>query len=91
LTVLPEWVRGHAGDPMNELADQLSKLGASNGANVEIQRSAAPDPLSGLQPRDAWEQQFLSSVRRQLRDGRSLSDKQQAIIDRIRARGAPSA
>jgi len=26
-----EWVRGHAGDPLNELADRLSKLGALNG------------------------------------------------------------
>jgi ribonuclease HI len=24
----PEWVPGHAGDPLNELADRLSKLGA---------------------------------------------------------------
>src|SRR5207244_13565918 len=26
-----EWVRGHAGDPCNELADRLSKIGALNG------------------------------------------------------------
>src|SRR5207244_12852173 len=31
LSVMPEWVRGHAGDPGNELADLLSKLGAANG------------------------------------------------------------
>jgi ribonuclease HI len=89
----PEWVRGHAGDPLNELADRLSKLGALNGSVDELGALEAPAPpqeppeLAGLQPRGDWERDFVRSVRDQLRRGRSLSPKQQAVIDRIRARG----
>jgi ribonuclease HI len=35
VVVSAEWVRGHAGDPGNERADQLSVLGAANG-NVDL-------------------------------------------------------
>ena len=92
----PDWVRGHAGDPLNELADRLSKLGALNGSIddlseagvVSTSASAEPSKLSGLVPRGEWERQFLASVAEQLRRGRSLSPKQQVIVDRIRARGA---
>src|SRR5439155_17037893 len=42
--VAPEWLRGHAGDPRNELADRLSKLGAFNGAvdSMDLQLAEAP-------------------------------------------------
>jgi hypothetical protein len=94
--VQPEWVRGHAGDPMNELADRLSKLGARNGSvdDLDSAGNGAPSPsqdlseLLGVVPRGDWEQGFVRSIRDQLRRGRSLSPKQQAVIDRIRARGA---
>jgi ribonuclease HI len=91
----PEWVRGHAGDPLNELADRLSKLGAVNGTLDDLQGfdssnlapPSEPPELAGLQPSGDWERDFLKSVRDQLRRGRTLSPKQQAVIDRIRARG----
>jgi ribonuclease HI len=96
LSVKIEWLRGHAGDPGNELADRLSKLGALNG-NVEAletleaapARQVQPEPpqLAGLEPRGEWERDFVRSISKQLRGGRALSDKQQAIIDKIRARG----
>ena len=93
LQVTVEWVRGHAGDPRNELADRLSKLGALNGHIEELgelpNASAAervPAELAGLEPRGEWEREFLSSVAQQLRRGRVLTPKQQAIIDRIRLR-----
>src|SRR4029077_4236750 len=35
LTLTAEWVRGHAGDPRNELADRLSKLGALQAQNLD--------------------------------------------------------
>jgi ribonuclease HI len=96
LDVVTEWVRGHAGDPLNELADRLSKLGARNathdelgavdaGVKVAPKRTAAD--LAGLVPQGDWERDFLRSVGEQLQRGRSLSPKQQAVIDRIRARG----
>jgi ribonuclease HI len=94
IQVQPEWVRGHAGDPGNELADRLSKLGALGGdaaALSQLQASAAarvPDELVGLAPRGDWETQFLRSIADQLRRGRALSPKQQAQVDRIRARGS---
>lgn len=93
LTLEPVWVRGHAGDPGNELADQLSKLGARNAQSVdEIVVELTPPPLPrelvGLEPRGAWEREFLASVADQLRRKRALSDKQQAVIARIRARRA---
>ncbi len=96
LSVAPEWVRGHAGDPGNELADLLSKLGAANGDMDVLARldgtDAPPRPkeppeLAGLEPRGDWEQKFVGSLKDQLRRGRKLSDKQQAIVDKIRARG----
>jgi ribonuclease HI len=95
LGVLPEWVRGHAGDPGNELADRLSRLGAYN-AGIETLADvleeparavrAEPPELDGLEPRGDWERDFVRSVAKQLREGRALSDKQQAVIKRIRAR-----
>jgi len=96
LSVTIEWLRGHAGDPGNELADRLSKLGALNGKVERLEASEAapaprarPDPpeLVGLDPRGDWERDFVRSVSKQLRGGRALSDKQQAIVDKIRARG----
>jgi ribonuclease HI len=84
-----EWVRGHAGDLRNELADQLSKLGARNGVYVdEPPPPPVPRELQGLVPQGDWEREFLSSIADQLRRKRPLSAKQQAVIDRIRARRA---
>lgn len=95
LKVAPEWVRGHAGDPLNELADRLSKLGARNATLADLasldsailEPPREPSELVGLVPRGDWERDFLRSLRDQLRRGRVLSPKQQAIVDRIRARG----
>ncbi|HEX8969039.1 MAG TPA: RNase H family protein [Chloroflexota bacterium] len=93
LSLHPEWVRGHAGDPLNETADRLSRLGAAGNLTsppvepVETLAPRAPDELSGLVPRGEWERDFLNSIAEQLRRGRSLSAKQQAVVDRIRARG----
>jgi ribonuclease HI len=90
LRVEPEWVRGHAGDVRNELADQLSKVGARNGVYVDDLEPPPPVPkeLVGLVARGEWEEKFLSSVADQLRRKRPLSEKQQAVIARIRARRA---
>jgi len=93
-----EWVRGHAGDPCNELADRLSKIGALNGRFEDLGEGfdvvplvqSEPDELVGVQPRTDWEREFVTSVAQQLRRGRALSPKQQAVIDRIRSRGASS-
>jgi ribonuclease HI len=88
----PEWVRGHADDPLNDLADRLSKLGARNGVIEDLGRMDAPRPkpeppeLADLQPRTDWERDFVASLRDQLNRGRSLSDKQQAVLERMRAR-----
>jgi len=92
-----EWVRGHAGDVGNERADWLSRVGAADGdieqaehfgRNGASARGAAkvPAELVGLVPNGAWEQDFLRSVSQQLRSGRKLSDKQKAIVERIRGR-----
>ena len=98
LMVTPEWVRGHAGDPLNELADKLSKLGAMNGRIEslsgldELAPPAVPPELVGIEPRTDWEREFLTSVTQQLQRGRALSEKQQAVIDRMRSsarRGSP--
>lgn len=108
LEIVPDWVRGHAGHAGNELADRLTRLGASNArtdvptlellAGVPV--ASAPEPrrvvktrsvppeLAGLTPQGDWERQFLQSVAQQLNNERALSPKQQAIVDRIRARGA---
>jgi ribonuclease HI len=86
------WVRGHAGDPRNELADRLSKLGARNGTALDpldlVLDAPPPVPreLVGLEPATDWEREFLTSVADQLRRKRPLSPKQQAVIDRIRSR-----
>jgi len=97
--MVPEWVRGHAGDPLNELADRLSKIGARDGtlddlARLEVESEVAaprrePPELVGVVPRGDWERDFVRSVRDQLRRGRTLSPKQQAIVDRIRGRATP--
>jgi ribonuclease HI len=98
LLVSAEWLRGHAGDVGNELADRLSKLGALNGDVVGLEalverpvRPVHPDSpeLADIEPRGEWERDFVRSVSKQLRGGRALSDKQQAVIGRIRARGRP--
>jgi ribonuclease HI len=90
LGVKAEWVRGHAGDPMNELADRLSKLGALNATldDMPVLETPPPSELDGITPRGDWETSFLSSVRDQLRRGRQLSDKQRAVVERMRARGS---
>jgi len=97
LALAPEWLRGHAGDPRNELADRLSKLGALNGAidsmdllTTEAPTLEVPPDLVGLEPRGEWEREFIRSVADQLRRNRPLSPKQQAVLDRIRGRGAVS-
>jgi hypothetical protein len=41
-------------------------------------------------PSGTWEKDFVQSLARQLRTGRALSPKQQAVVERIRAR-APAA
>jgi hypothetical protein len=92
LSVQTSWVRGHAGDPGNERADKLTMAGALNrdpGLLPDAPRRPAPalpPELLGLEPRTGWEREFLASVGDQLRKGRALSPKQQAIIDRIRGR-----
>jgi len=95
LSVKAEWLRGHAGDEGNELADRLSKLGALNGDVAGLEalletparplRAQSPE-LVGVEPQGDWEKDFVRSVSRQLREGRALSDKQRSVIDRIRAR-----
>ncbi|MGI9148266.1 MAG: ribonuclease HI [Chloroflexota bacterium] len=95
LSVTIEWLRGHAGDRGNELADRLSKLGALKGDTARLEGlEAAPvrktqskaAELLGLEPGTDWERDFVRSVSKQLGDGRPLSDKQRAIVERIRAR-----
>jgi ribonuclease HI len=93
LSVRTEWVRGHAGDPGNERADRLAMAGALNRdpellGDLPVRRSApeVPAELIGLEPKTAWEREFVQSVGDQLRRGRALSPKQQAIVDRIRRR-----
>jgi ribonuclease HI len=98
LSVSAEWLRGHAGDPGNELADRLSKIGALNGRVEDLdapiedfgvrvrQVQADPPELAGLEPGSDWERDFVRSVAKQLRGGRVISEKQQAVIERIRAR-----
>lgn len=108
LRLTPEWLRGHAGDPRNELADQLSRLGASNAprtARVDLDTASlaaaapaaarersggakVPPELADLKPQGDWERQFVRSLAQQLRGKRPLSPKQQAIVDKIRARGS---
>ena len=91
LQVAVEWVRGHAGDPRNELADRLSKLGALNGHIEELGTPPVASPverlpaeLAGLEPRGEWEREFLSSVAQQLRRGRVLTPKQQDLLTSVR-------
>ena len=88
LDVQLEWVRGHAGDVGNERADYLSRLGASGGdvARAEsygrvptLATPKKPTEVDGLVGSTPWEKDFLKSVADQLRKGRTLSDKQQAI------------
>ena len=88
LRLTAEWVRGHAGDPMNERADYLSKMGAINATLSDLPAVEEPPPsqLDGITPRGEWETSFLSSVRDQLRRGRALSEKQQAVIERMKKR-----
>jgi ribonuclease HI len=90
ILLTPEWVRGHAGDPGNELADQLSKLGANKGSIEQLDVLAVEKPpaseLDGVVARGDWETNFLASIRDQLRKGRELSPKQLAVIERMKNR-----
>ena len=95
LNVRAQWIRGHAGDPGNERADALSVLGAVGGDVKRWQRlrssprpgTPVSDEMAGLKPSGAWEESFVASVRKQLRSGRPLTEKQQAVVNRIRCRG----
>jgi len=93
LTLKAEWVPGHAGIAGNERADYLSRLGATNGDVAAADSLGRPAPatpalLSGLVAHDDWERNFLKSISNLLRSGRQLSAKQQAIVERIRARSS---
>ena len=92
-----EWVRGHAGDVGNERADWLSRVGAADGDIEQAERygrngagpsgaTKVPAELVGLVPQGSWETDFLRSITQQLRSGRKLSDKQKAIVERMRGR-----
>ncbi|HEV7662155.1 MAG TPA: RNase H family protein [Chloroflexota bacterium] len=102
LVVQADWVRGHAGDPRNELADRLTKIAATKGGfdgDIEALDLSAPvgrtpprtgdlpSELAGLEPKGKWEEEFVRSLAKQLRGKRELSPKQQAVVDKIRARG----
>jgi ribonuclease HI len=88
------WVRGHAADPGNERADALATLAAHNFQLGAWARSREMPPatreLDGIQAlaRGDWEQRFVRDILKQLRGGRKLSSKQQAVVDRIASRGA---
>jgi ribonuclease HI len=43
-----------------------------------------PSELGGLTPRGPWESKFLASIARQIRAGRALSEKQTALLARMR-------
>jgi ribonuclease HI len=97
VSVTPEWVRGHAGDPRNELADRLTRIAALNRPLSDLAAIDAPAPpdsepaeMAGLVPRGDWEQKFVGSLKDQLRRGRKLSEKQQAIVAKMRARAERS-
>jgi ribonuclease HI len=95
LSLKIEWVRGHVGDPGNEQADYLSRLGVTDGDALAAGRigqsrpagKPLPAELVGLVPQSDWEKNFLKSITQVLRANRPLSPKQQAIVDRMRTRG----
>jgi ribonuclease HI len=95
LDIQTTWVRGHAGDPGNERADRLTMAGALNRDPLDLPDGprrpvpSVPAELVGLEPRTAWEREFLQSLADQLGRGRKLSEKQQAIVDRMRERSKP--
>jgi ribonuclease HI len=87
------WIRGHVADPGNERADALATLAAHNFDRESWTRaraaSALPPAVQRLQrlARGDWEQRFVKDVGVRMARGIRLSPKQQAIIDRIAARG----
>jgi hypothetical protein len=77
----PIGCRVGAADGDIERAERFGRNGASAGSAAKV-----PAELVGLAPQGAWEQDFLRSISQQLRSGRKLSDKQKAIVERIRGR-----
>jgi ribonuclease HI len=67
-------------------AAAIGRRGDAKRATRRPKREPAttPEELVGLTPRGPWESQFLASVARQLRSGRALSEKQAAVLERMR-------
>lgn len=87
------WVRGHVADPGNERADALATLAAYNfDQQAWHEARSVPEPVRQIQQlqryaRGDWEARFLKDIAGRVKRGIRLSPKQQAILDRIAARG----
>jgi ribonuclease HI len=87
------WVRGHAADPGNERADALATLAAFKFNRPTWEKArAVPEPVRAVQQlqslaRGDWETRFIKDIASRTKRGQRLSPKQQAILDRIAARG----
>lgn len=87
------WVRGHVADPGNERADALATLAAYNfDQQAWSAARSVPEPVRQIQQlqrhaRGDWETRFLKDIAGRVKRGIRLSPKQQAILDRIAARG----
>ena len=88
------YAAGIAADPGNERADALATLAAHDFNQTRWQASrAAVEPSAQVRrllelARGDWERRFLRDIGPRLQRGQPLSPKQQAVIDRIAARGA---